>query len=201
MIHSHSILACIRLVTVTLLFSACASFDKTNIQPGQTVRGYGFNFEVPTDTPWFAVEYGTSNRIRLSQLNDLDSYAIEVSLNRGPRRGMYPSAEIHLKAFQRHKRLERKPRGYRETHHEEWVDTRYGPECIRFNTTAIDRAGRNNREPAQVATAGITCAHPHMNNVLVRTEITRRYEPDAPAVNLDELAETLFTSLEYIQVD
>ncbi len=185
--------------------SSCAVFDKTNIPPGQRVQGIGFSFEAPATSPanpsWFAVEYGTSNRIQLSQLNDEDSYSILVSVNRGPYRGMYASAESHLAAFKRYKSRPEFRRGFVETAHEEWIDSSFGDLCLRFRSTGQDRAGRAPDKPAVVDTQGLVCAHPDLNNVLVKFEITRRHELDDPSITLLTVAEALFASIEYFEID
>ena len=178
-----------------LLLSACASFDKTNILPGQEVGGLGFSFTVPTQKSWFAVEYGSGHRIKLSQLNDLDSYSIQISLNRGPSGGMFQSAEAHLHALKRHKR------SVSRFNHKEWLDTRYGDLCVRYTSAGEDWRGRNNAGPAMVASVGLVCAHPEIANVLIDIEISRRYELDAPTSDLAAYADELFSSVEYESIE
>jgi len=184
-----------------LLLCACVSFDKTNIQPGQRVVGLGFSFTVPTQKSWFAVEYGTSHRIKLSQLNDQDSYSILVSLNRGPRKGMYQSAEAHLKAVQRHKRGKIRSAGLIRLHHHEWVDARYGKLCVRYVSSDEDWRGRNSKGPAMVDTVGLICEHPEIENVLLSIEISKRFEVNATASGLDSYADVLFSSVAYNNIN
>jgi len=188
------------LLFLFLLLSACASFDKTNIQPGQRVPGLGFSFIVPGQKAWFAVEYGTSHRIKLSQLNNQDSYSILVSLNRGPRQGMYQSAEIHLRVLQRNKRRKIKSTGFFQHQHEEWIDSRYGELCVRYSSSGEDWRGRNSEGPAMVDSIGLSCAHPETDNVLINIEISRRSEPDAATIDLVTYADQLFSSVEYTSI-
>lgn len=180
-----------------LLLSACASFDKTNIPPGQRVEGLGFSFEVPTKRSWFAAEYGTSNRIKLIQLNDEDSYIILVSLNRGPGRGMYPTAEEHLRVFQRHKQIEVQPPGYFLLDHHEWIDEQYGHLCIRYTAKAKDWRGRSKKGAALIDTVGLTCEHSTLPNVLISVELSRRFESYSQEVDIKPFADALFSSIEY----
>ena len=189
------------LLFLFLLVSACASFDKTNIQPGQRVPGLGFSFIAPTQKTWFTVEYGTSHRIKLSQLNDQDSYSILVSLNRGPRRGMYQSAEAHLKALRRNRRGNSKSAGFLQHQHKEMIDTRYGDLCVRYTSSGEDWRGRNNEGPAIIDSIGLSCAHPETANILISIEITRRSETDAATIDLATYADELFSSVEYQDID
>lgn len=186
---------------IMLLLSSCATFDKTNILPGQAVKGYGFSFAVPTEKPWFAVVYGTSHRIKLRQLNDLDSYSILVSLNRGPRTGMYQSAEDHLAALKHHLFLDQGAKGLIQHRHTEAVDSRYGELCIRHTSFNEDWRGRNNAGPAMVETITLTCPHPGLDNVLISTEFSRRYETHANKVDVESLADQLFASFEFTAED
>ena len=188
------------LLFLFLLLSACASFDKTNIQPGQRVPGLGFSFIVPGQKAWFAVEYGTSHRIKLSQLNNQDSYSILVSLNRGPRQGMYQNAETHLRAIQFSKRSKFKSTGFVQHQHEEWIDSRYGKLCVRYTSSGEDWRGRNSEGPAMVDSIGLSCAHPETDNVLINIEISRRSEPDAATIDLVAYADQLFSSVEYTSI-
>lgn len=190
------------LVACCLLFSACATtFDKTNILPGQQVQGFGFSFEVPTDKAWFAVVYGTSNRIRLRQLNDDDSYSITISLNRGPRSGMYDTAQDHLNALTHHLRFENNPQGLIQHQHSEEVAPQYGKLCIQQSTFVEDWRGRNQAGPAMVETITLTCPHLSFDNVLISTEFSRRYEKSAAKVDTSHYAEQLFSSIEFDDID
>jgi hypothetical protein len=181
--------------------SACSTFDKTNIPPGQTVEGLGFSFEAPTENNWFAAEYGTSNRIKLVQLNDDDSYTILVSINRGPGRGMYPTAQAHLRVFQRHKELELQPPGYFLLDHEEWIDEQYGHLCIRYSASAKDWRGRNKKGAALVDMQGLTCEHGSIKNVLISVELSHRYEEGMTKSDLTSFAGDLFSSLRFHPVE
>lgn len=192
-----------RLLLALLLvsLSSCATFDKTNILPGQRIPGLGFSFLAPTEKPWFAVVFGNSNRIRLGQLNDKDSYSINIALNQGPPRGMYTSAESHLKAFKKYKEGERLPAGVVPEHLSEWIDTRYGKLCVRFRAVSKDHRGRYNRGPALVEVIGLSCAHEKLRNTLISVELTRRADLDAGEVDLSALADHLFDSIEYESLD
>lgn len=189
----------IMLAVCLALITACAApyFDKTNILPGQRVFGPGYSFVVPTQKSWFAVEFGTGHRIKLRQLNTLDSYVILAAVNRGPAEGMYQNAELHLQALRLHKLGEFKPAGFFRLEHEEAIDARYGSLCVRYTASGEDWRGRNNEGHAMVDSIGLTCAHPEMDNVLVSIEISRRYEVDALERDLTESAEALFASLQY----
>jgi hypothetical protein len=187
----------IRSLILFLLLTSCASFDRTNILPGQRVIGLGFSFTVPTQKSWFAVEYGSSHRIKLSQLNQHDSYSILVSLNRGPRAGMYQSAEAHLQAFQQHKNFKLQSAGLIRLQHEGRVDARYGELCVWSSTQDEDWRGRNNVGPALVDSIALSCLHPEIPNVLISINISRRYELDGAAENIAAYADELFSSLEY----
>ena len=189
------------LLVLILLLSSCASFDKTNILPGQRVPGLDFSFSVPTDKAWFSVIYGTSHRIKLSQLNQEDSYAIKVTLNRGPRGGMYQNAEAHLEALQTYKQYEPPVAGFRRQQSETNIDTQYGELCVRYSSSGIDWRGRYNMGPALVDSISLSCAHPGLKNVLITFEIARRYETDAEVVDLSGYADELFSSVEYDNID
>lgn len=189
------------LLFLILLLSACATFDKTNIQPGERVKGLGFSFTVPTEKSWFAVEYGTSHRIKLSQLNDDDRYSILISLNRGPRFGMYPRAEDHLSAAVNSYRMEPIPTGLTKLFHKEWLDLRYGELCVRQTSLSEDWRGRNNKGPAIVETIELTCEHQELENVLISIELSRRYEKDSAAIELATYADEIFSSIEYFNIE
>ena len=180
-----------------LLLSACATFDKTNIPPGQRVEGLGFSFEAPTEHAWFAAEYGTSNRIKLIQLNDDDRYTILVSLNRGPRRGMYQTAEAHLQVFQRYKQVEVQPPGYFLLDHQEMIDEQYGHLCLRYTANAKDWRGRSKEGAALIDMVGLTCEHATLPNVLISVELSRRFEASSDKIDISPFAEQLFKSLEF----
>ena len=189
------------LLVFILLLSACASFDKTNIQPGHRVIGLGFSFTVPTQKSWFAVEYGTSHRIKLSQLNNQDSYSILISLNRGPYQGMYQNAEAHLQAIQHHKQRKFRQKGLIQHSHKEWIDSQYGELCVRHTSSSEDWRGRNNAGPAIVDLIGLSCPHPELNNILVTIDLSRRSEIDAEKVDLTAYADKLFSSFEYTSLE
>lgn len=191
---------CLVLIT-TLLLSACATFDRTNILPGQRVPGPALSFAVPTQNTWFAVEYGTGNRIKLSQLNNEDRYSIIVAINKGPFRGMYNNAEDHLKDLQRFRNSRPQPSGLIEHSHKDWIDTRYGKLCVRSASFAEDWRGRNSKGPAMVESIQLVCAHPELINVLVSTQLTRRSEKEAKQVDLSTLADELFASFEFKTYD
>lgn len=188
-------------ILLCLLVTACASFDKTNIKPEQRVYGPGVSFTVPTEKSWFAVEYGTSHRIKLSQLNDDERYSILMTINRGPISGMYPTVEAHLHALKLHKALEYIPPGFYRTHHEEWIDPNYGNLCVRHQSSGKDWRGRNKKGYALIDTIGLNCAHPVMQNVLVSIEISRRYERHSPPAELIRYADELFSSLDYFEFE
>lgn len=183
------------------VLSACASFDRTHISPGERVYGPRYSFMTPPaaydQAPWFASEYGNGHRIKLYQLNHKDSFTIISALNRGPLTGMYPSAEEHLRALQRYQHTVRHPPGFEHAHYDAWIATEYGALCVRYENRGEDHQGRANRGPAQVETLGLACAHPTLPNVLMNLEITRRADHDAPYVDLAKQAEVLFNSLEY----
>ena len=187
----------ILLFYLSVMVAACASFDRTNILPGQEVQGLGFSFEVPTDNNWTTVEYGTTNKMHLFQLNDRDNYSIIVSLNQGPHFGMYKSAEAHLRAFKRTKDLEPSIEGLAIRSHQEWVEPAYGKLCVRYFSKEEDWRGRNQEGPALVDLIGLSCHHPKFDNVIITTEIIRRYEVDAPIIDLSIYADALFSSFEY----
>lgn len=184
-----------------VMLSACASFDKTNIQPGHRVIGLGFSFTVPTEKSWFAVEYGTSHRIKLSQLNNKDSYSILVSLNRGPYNEMYQSAEAHLKAIKQYKNLQRTTPGLIQHSHQEWIEAHYNQQCVRYSSLSEDARGRNNLGPATVNLIGLSCQHPSLKNVLITTSFTRRSDEDASKVDITTFADQLFSSFEFTGVE
>ncbi len=181
-----------------LLTSACASFDPTNIRPGQRVEGFGFSFEVPTETPWFAVIYGTSHRIKLSQLNKNDSFSILITLTHGPKRGMYASAEAHLRALKRHLQSERAARGLIHHRQVQRIDTRYGKLCVRQTRSSEDWRGRAKAGPAKVDNITLTCPHPGFDNVLISTELERRHESASLQIDLSKYADQLFASFEFV---
>jgi hypothetical protein len=185
------------LLLLILLLSSCASFDKTNIPPGQRVVGLGFSFTVPTQKPWFAVEYGTSHRIKLSQLNHLDSYSILVSITRGPYQGMYQNAQAHLQSIHNNQQKKLIKPGYIDYTHKEWIDSKYGDLCIRYSFSGEDWKGRNSQGPAIIDAIGLSCPHPYLDNVLIRIDFSRRSETEAEKVDLAAYAETLFSSFEY----
>ncbi len=180
-----------------LQLSACSTFDKTNIKPGERVRGFGFSFAVPTDRHWFATEYGTSNRLKLIQLNQEDSYSILVTLNKGPRWGMYPSADAHLSVVQYHKQHEIQPRGYFLLAHQEWVDESYGDLCVRYSVHAKDWRGRNKQGAALIDTLGLSCEHGSLDNVLITIEFSHRYEESGEKTDIERYARRLFKSLKF----
>lgn len=184
-------------IFLVLLMSSCASFDRTNILPGQRVPGPGFSFTVPTERVWSAVEYGTSNKIHLFQLNDSDSYSILVSLNRGPRFGMYNSAEAHLRVLKKHQNIELKSAGLFLHSHNEWLEPKYGDLCVRYAYKAEDWKGRNKKGSAMVDLIGMTCEFPEITNVLISIEFSRRSEPNADFVDITPFADELFASFEY----
>ncbi|TNC80504.1 MAG: hypothetical protein C9356_13935 [Oleiphilus sp.] len=185
------------LLLITLLISGCASFDKTNILPGQTVSGPGYSFVVPTQQSWFASEYGTGSRIKLMQLNDDATYSILVTMSRGPARGMFSSAEQHLAALKRHIKRQVDPPGYQEHSHREITDTRYGKLCVRYHSSGEDWRGRNRKGPALVKTIGLTCPHPNLENILVNFEMSSRAEVGRQPKNMQQEAEALFSSIQY----
>lgn len=185
------------LAITVLLLSACASFDKNNILPGQRVDGPGFSFEVPTQKPWFAVIYGNSNRIRLSQLNDQDSYILQVTMNRGPRMGMYQSAQAHLQAVKRHTLSTLHSLGYQVINHNEETDARFGALCVRYEMLGEDARGRGQKGPAKVERIGLSCPHQDMHNVIVSYELSRRSDSNAPDVDLEAYADQVFASVKY----
>lgn len=185
------------LLCVVVVISGCASFDKTHILSGQRVPGPGFSFTVPTERAWTAVEYGTSNKIHLFQLNNQDSYSILVSLNRGPRLGMYQDAESHLLALKYHRQLEPTPAGFFWLSHNEWIEPRYGDLCVRYSYKAEDWHGRNSKGPAMVDLIALICEFPEQPNVLISIELSRRYEQYAEVVDITPYADELFASFEY----
>jgi len=184
-----------------LLLSSCATFDKTNIPPGYRVIGLGFSFTVPTQKSWFAVEYGTSHRIKLSQLNNQDSYSILVSINRGPSQGMYQTPEAHLQAIRHHKHRKFRQAGLIHHNQNEWADSQYGKLCVRYTSSSEDWRGRNNAGPATVDLVGLSCPHPELHNVLISIDLSRRSDTDAAKVDLTAYADELFSSVEYISAD
>lgn len=184
-------------VFLGLLISSCASFDKTNILPGQRVPGLGFSFSVPTEKPWSAVEYGTSNKIHLFQLNYQDNYSIIVSLNRGPRYGMYEDAASHLRALKFSKQREYRSLSLLLLDRDEWLEPKYGKLCVGYSYKAEDWQGNNVQEPKIVDLIGLACEHPEIPNVLINIEFSRRSELSADIVDINAYAEQLFSSFEY----
>lgn len=180
-----------------LVLSACAGFDKNNIRPGQRVEGPGFTFAVPTENAWFAVIYGNSNRIRLSQLNENDSYILQVTLNRGPRSGMYSSVEDHLAMLKRHNLIIIQKAGHPITQHHEEEAPLYGPLCVRYSMQGEDARGRGSKGAALVERIGLSCPHQSMKNVLINFELSRRADASANTVNLARYADELFASIRY----
>ena len=181
---------------LSFLVNACASkFDRTNIQPGDRVEGPAVSVVMPTNKPWFAVDYGTGNRIRLTQLNYDDSYTITAGINRGPRRGMFKSSEAHLAALMKSKRDKKVPEGVLVHDHKEWVAPSYGALCVAASSSQEDWRGRNSAGPALVESVALTCPHRHLKNVLVTVEIVRRYEVDGPRVDMAALAQILFSTI------
>ena len=185
------------LLFLVLLMSGCTHFDRTNILPGQRVPVPGFSFSVPTQKAWSAIEYGTSNKIHLFQLNYLDSYTILVSLNRGPRFGMYKNPETHLRVLKSHRKNASKPAGLVWLSHDEWLEPKYGELCVRYTYKAEDWHGRNNKGPAMIDLIGMSCKYPEYQNVLISMEFSRRYELDAETVDITPYADELFASFEY----
>ncbi len=186
-----------RILLIITSLAGCTVFDKTNIQPGQRIQGLGFSFEAPSEKSWYASVYGTGNEIKLNQLNFDDSYSILVAMNRGPRWGMYKSAEQHLRALKQYHRQTRPPEGFIEKTHQEWIDSRFGAICVRRYHIGENWAGRNNAGPAIVETESLICPHQSLRNVLVTVELSRRYEAYAETVPLRPLADQLFLSFEY----
>jgi hypothetical protein len=189
------------LLSLILLLSSCASFDKTNILPGQSVIGLGFSFTVPTQKSWFAVEYGTSHRIKLSQLNNQDSFSILVSINRGPYQGMYKNVARHLQSIKINQQKKLKQPGFIEYVHQEWVASKYGDLCIMYTFSGEDWNGRNSEGPAIVDAIGLSCPHPKLRNILISIDLSRRSETGAEKVDLTAYAEALFASFEYTNLD
>lgn len=185
-------------ISALVLLSACASFDKNNIQPGQRVSRPGLSFVVPTEKTWSASEFGTGHRIKLNQFNQEDDYQIVVTLTRGPRDGMYSDADALLKMIQNYKLGEMKPAGLFRRVHMEKLGTAYGELCVQYSSTSEDWRGRNNEGYyALIDLIGLTCVHPEMDDVLVNVEISRRYEEVSPAQDLSAYAHQLFSSIEY----
>jgi len=183
---------------LSLVLSACATFDKNNIQPGQRVSRPGISFEVPTSKSWSASEFGTSHRIKLNQLNQDDEYSILVTMTRGPKEGIYSSAESLLRVVQNFKMGELKPAGLFRRSHSEAIASVYGEVCVRYRSLSEDWRGRNNQGYfALIDLIGLTCSHPEMENVLVNVEISRRYEEYSPVQDLSLYAHQLFSSIEY----
>lgn len=184
-------------ICTVMVCASCATFDRTHIPPGQTVPGPGFSFEVPTHNNWTAVEYGRGNKIHLFQLNNQDSYAIIVTLNRGPYFGMYQHASAHLAALRLKKEKAVVPEGLEIDERNEWLEPKYGELCVRYTSKAKDWRGRRRKGPALVHTIGLSCAHPTLNNVILNTEIIRRHEVDAEKADLSRYADELFASFDY----
>tara|TARA_R110002167_G_scaffold14879_22_gene59966 strand:+ start:2411 stop:2992 length:582 start_codon:yes stop_codon:yes gene_type:complete len=185
------------LIFFVLFISSCASFDRTNILSDQRVPGLGFSFSVPTEKAWSAVEYGTSNKIHLFQLNDLDNYSILVALNRGPRYGMYKNAETHLRALRFSKQVELNKENWLLLNHEEWLEPKYGKLCVGYSYKAEDWHGRNIEGPITIDLIGLACEHQEMPNVLISIEFSRRSELHAEIVDIRGYADQLFSSFEY----
>lgn len=181
-----------------LTLAACSSLDKTDIRPGDRIAGPGITFTVPTNQSWFAVDYGTSNHVKISQLNYEDSFSIEAFLNKGPRKGMFKSRKQHLAAIVNDRKRIYEPEGYTRLSHNEWINPDDPKLCVRYSLTAEDWRGRNNAGPALLETFGIVCAHPLFPNALSTLEITRRFEQDAPLVNMEVLAESVFHSIQFV---
>lgn len=193
-----TIIRAFSLALITLLLVSCATpFDRTNIKPGQRVLGPAVSIEVPTEKSWFAVDYGTKNHIRLSQLNYDDSYTIHVTVNKGRPTGMFRTAESHLRAFISARTSKQPERGVIEQSHREWVARDYGPICIGYSSLTEDWRGRSQPGPALVDLIGLTCPHRHLPNILVDVEISRRYELDAPRLDLSGPAKQLFSSIKH----
>ena len=114
---------------------------------------------------------------------------------------MYPSAEMHLSVFQRHKDLEVHPPGYFLLDHQEWIDEQYGHLCLRYSQNAKDWRGRTKEGAAIIDTQGLTCEHRTIPNVLISFELSHRYEENSEPENLDEIAHQLFKSIEYHSLD
>jgi hypothetical protein len=147
------------------------------------------------------VEYGTSNKIHLFQLNDVDNYSIVVALNRGPRFGMYQNAESHLRALKLSKYLDFRSADLKLLAHSEWLEPKYGKLCVTYTYKAEDWKGRHKDGPALVDLIGLACEFPVIPNVLISVEISRRYETDAKNVDLRPFADELFSSFEYSRID
>jgi hypothetical protein len=188
----------LQIALLCIVFAACANkFDRTNIQPGDRVQGPAVSIVVPTNKPWFAVDYGTGSRIRLSQLNFDDLYTITVGINRGPSRGMFVDVTEHLQALLKAKREENIPEGVILHDHKEWAEPSYGELCVAYSSHREDWRGRNSAGPALVDDVGLICPHRYLPNVLVTVDIERRYEVDGPRVDMGALAKKLFTSIEH----
>ncbi|WP_197472278.1 hypothetical protein [Oleiphilus sp. HI0067] len=191
----------IKLLALTLIISGCAtSFDRTNIRPGERVYGPAVSVVVPTEKSWFAVDYGTGNRIKLSQLNYDDSYSLKVAVNRGPAFGMFESAQAHLSAY-RENVNDDAVEGLIVHGRDSWAAEEYGNKCITYAEQLEDWRGRNNAGPALVDVYGLVCPHRGLPNILVNVELSRRYEVNAPRINVQNYAEQVFKSIEYAGVD
>lgn len=188
------------LILLCMQALGCAHFDPTNIQPGQRVPGPGYSFTVPTQKAWSAVEFATSNRIHLFQLNNHDSYTITVALNRGPYLGMFQRAEDHLATLQLSKHAEFKKSHLKLLEHEEWLAPEYGELCVAYRYKAEDWQGRL-QDPVIKELHGLVCEFPVIQNVLISAEISRRAESTAQSVDLLPLAKELFASIEYRELD
>lgn len=189
----------VALVVSCLVFSACASFDRTNILPGQRVQGPAMSFVLPESRAWFASEYGQGSRLKLVHLGDDEVLTLVLSLAKGPRSGMYQTAQQHRSAVrQQHwQALAQAQFGYTELTRAEAIAQHYGPLCVRYSRSAKDWRGRNRAGPAMVQTEGLSCAHPHLQNALMKFELARRHEPELSLAPLAELAEPIFASLRY----
>lgn len=186
-------------IVTCVVLSTCASFDRTNIQPGQRVQGPALSFVLPEGRAWFASEYGQGSRMKLVHLGDDEVLTLALSLAKGPNSGMYQSAQQHLQALRKQHwhELAQAQFGYTELAREEGVAERYGQLCVRYSRRAKDWRGRNRAGPAMVQTEGLSCAHPHLPNALVKFELVRRHEPEQNLAPLAELAEPIFASLRY----
>jgi len=180
--------------------SHCAStFDKTHLLPGQRIPAQGFSFAVPmTPKPWFAVQYGNSHLIHLSQVNNDDSYQLKVSTTKGPPRGMYKNAKAHMQALKRTVpyRLEK---GFELEHMRFFPAPEYGSLCVGYEVLGKNWYGRARPGPASIEIEGLSCPHKFYKNVLIHMRLMHRYEPDFNGRSTHTLAKRLFSSIEYEQ--
>ncbi len=183
-------------LTVFALCSCAHQFDKTNIQGGQRVPAQGFSFNVPEHGNWFAVQYGNSHRIHISQLNNDDAFKIIVEVTYGPVTGMYRNTLELQNAVKRTHRFNLE-KGFQERLFNIEDAPNYGDLCVRWVSSGENWLGRNSAGPALIESVGLTCAHQTLNNVLVKIELTRRHERDADAVDITKMADELFRSVEY----